>query len=27
MAIWCKENDVKPPRLRAWIRKFSSKFA
>ncbi|MBU3183091.1 IS66 family insertion sequence element accessory protein TnpA, partial [Clostridium psychrophilum] len=24
MSIWCKDNDVKPARLRAWIREFSS---
>lgn len=24
IAIWCKENDVKPARLRSWIREFSS---
>jgi transposase-like protein len=24
ISIWCKENDVKPARLRAWIRAFSS---
>jgi len=22
--IWCKENDVKPARLRSWIREFST---
>jgi len=24
ITIWCKENDVKPARLRSWIREFSS---
>ena len=24
LSIWCKDNDVKPARLRAWIREFSS---
>jgi len=24
VAIWCKENDIKPARLRSWIREFST---
>jgi len=24
IAIWCKENDVKPARLRSWIREFNT---
>ncbi|MCB2361711.1 IS66 family insertion sequence element accessory protein TnpA [Clostridium estertheticum] len=24
IAIWCKENHVKPARLRSWIREFST---